>query len=121
MNDEEILRRVNRPRPSPKETRAFWLIFAAILLMFGALCMFGCASPAQRVLRSVNDYEYHNARQHEDCAVTTVFTETACAIRGGVLRKWSDALDEAGAALKRGGAFPLQLNRLKTVEKEMPK
>jgi hypothetical protein len=79
----------------------------------------GCASPAQRVLRSVNDYEYFNARWREECSALTPTPK--CPERAALLRKWDGAKREAGLALERGGDFPLQLQRLAAIEKEYPK
>ena len=86
------------------------------LLLIIVMALAGCTSPAQKVLRSVNDYEYRNARYVEECKVPA----PKCPEKAALLREWSKALDEAGAALKRGGSFPLQLQRLADTEKSYP-
>lgn len=100
-----------------------WPLVTAILLglLMIALALTGCASPAQKVLKSVNGYEFYMARYAEFCPTPSPAQSPECKAKATTLRRWSKALDEAGAALKRGGAFPLQLKRLKETEKEMVK
>lgn len=86
-----------------------------------ALCLFavgltasvlGCSSGPRAVLASVNVWEYWNARQAEDCRIST----PVCDCRWEALQAWRKRLDEAGAAVKRGGKMPLQLAALKGAE-----
>jgi hypothetical protein len=92
-------------------------ILCGLFLLMMTLVV-GCSSPSQKILRSLNDYEFHSARYADACPAPP---SDPCKAKAVVLRKWSGALDEASAALKRGGAFPLQTKRLGEVEKEMPK
>jgi hypothetical protein len=90
-------------------------VVAGLLLL--AMAMMGCASPAGRVLASTNAYEFNTARTKEECPAPP---SDPCKAKNAWLRKWSGALDEAAAALKRTGAMPLQLKRLADTEKEKP-
>jgi len=78
------------------------------------LCTIGCASPASRVLTSINSYHWHHARYGEACQTAS----EPCQTRAAVLTRWHTALGEANDALQRGGKLPLQLDALKRVEKE---
>ena len=81
---------------------------------------FGCGSaPEVKILTSANAYAYHEARYSEAC-VAVKGPET-CDQRHAVLLAWRARLDEAEAALKRGGKLPLQLAELKKQEKEASK
>lgn len=84
-------------------------------LLLCVMGMAGCASPAGKILTSANGYHFHSARYVESCPVPTA---SDCQARADVLRRWYTALGEANAALQRGGKLPLQLQALKTVEKE---
>jgi hypothetical protein len=96
------------------------IISAIGIGLFGLFLVWsvGCSTPAQKVLGSVNNYEFYTARYPEQCPVPTA---PMCPEKRALLRKWSGALDEAGSAIKRGGALPLQLERLGATEKEYPK
>ncbi len=87
---------------------------AGLLLL--PLAAFSCASPASKILTSANGYHWHSARYEETCRSQPVPQD--CPSRADVLRRWYTALDEANAALQRGGKLPLQLDALKSVEKE---
>ena len=81
---------------------------------------FGCGSASEvKILTSANAYAYHEARYSEAC-VAVKGPET-CDQRHAVLLAWRARLDEAEAALKRGGKLPLQLAELKKQEKEASK
>lgn len=80
----------------------------------------GCGtSPEVKILTSANAYAYHEARYSDACVV--VAGPATCGQRHAVLLAWRARLDEAEAALKRGGKLPLQLAELKTQEKEARK
>lgn len=74
--------------------------------------IFLCSCGPRKVLTSLNAFEYHNARQSEECAVST----PACDCRWEALFRWDKLLHEAGKAVKNGGAYPLQLKALKEAE-----
>ena len=89
----------------------------AVFLLAGG---FGCGSaPEVKILTSANAYAYHEARYSEAC-VAVKGPET-CDQRHAVLLAWRARLDEAEAALKRGGKLPLQLAELKKQEKKTSK
>lgn len=87
---------------------------ALLLPLVAAFLLVGCASPASRILTSANGYHYWSARWAERCPSPT---EALCN-EAPVLTRWHTALTEANAALQRGGKLPLQLEALKSVEKE---
>ena len=88
-----------------------------VFLLAGA---WGCGtSPEVKILTSANAYAYHEARYSDACVV--VAGPATCDQRHAVLLAWRARLDEAEAALKRGGKLPLQLAELKTQEKEARK
>ena len=77
----------------------------------------GCGtSPEVKILTSANAYAYHEARYSEACVATK--GPSSCDARHAVLVAWRGRLDEAEAALRRGGQLPLQLAELKAKEKE---
>lgn len=83
-----------------KPVTASFFALAVILLSCGT----GCSS--HTILTSVNNYAYWVERVNE--------APTPC--RHAKLEKWRQALDEANAASKRGGSFPLQLKALRDAE-----
>lgn len=91
-----------------------WELSRSGLLCVAVILLSGCASPATRVLTSVNGYHYWINRHAERCPSET---ESICK-ETSVLTRWHTALGEADAALQRGGKLPLQLDALKRVEKE---
>ena len=94
--------------------------YARALPVFLLAAAIGCgSSPQVKILTSANAYAYHEARYSEECVVN-VGTAT-CDKRHAVLIAWRARLDEAEAALKRGGKLPLQLAELKKQQKEARK
>ncbi len=88
----------------------------AVLSLVG---MFGCASSQQdKVMANVNDWHYYNARFDERCVPTG---PVGCSATNAALKTWKKGLDEAGVALLRGGAMPLQIAHIKRLEKEAKK
>ena len=97
--------------------RASHLRALPVFLLAGA---WGCGtSPEVKILTSANAYAYHEARYSDACVV--VAGPATCDQRHAVLLAWRARLDEAEAALKRGGKLPLQLAELKKQEKEASK
>lgn len=79
----------------------------------------GCStSQPDKVMASVNAFHYYNARYEERCVPTG---PTGCAATKNALRAWRKGLDEAGAALTRGGAIPLQVAHVQKLQKEVAK
>ena len=72
----------------------------------------GCGSGTRTTLTSVNAWEYFNARQTEDCRVST----PVCDCRWEELQVWRKRLDEAGKAVKNGGKYPMQLKAIGEAE-----
>ena len=91
-------------------------IATAVIILICAFLV-GCASPATRVRGAENSYEFYVARVAEECPPPS---SDACKARKAWLQKFSKAVDEAGAALKRTGPMPLQLRRLAEIEGEKP-
>lgn len=91
--------------------------FLSVMCMAGFMA--GCASPARQILTSANSYHYHSARYEEACRSQP--RPVSCDKRADTLRRWYTALQEANAALQRGGGLPLQTAALKKVEKEARK
>lgn len=94
------------------------------LLSLGALAILlvgivGCrTAEPDKIMASVNAFHFYNARYEERCVPTG---PKGCASMNAALKKWRAGLDEAGAALKRGGAIPLQVGYVQTLEKEARK
>jgi hypothetical protein len=80
----------------------------------------GCAAaPEVKILTSANAFAYYEARYSEACVASV--GPTTCDKRHAVLIAWRARLDEAEAALKRGGKLPLQLAELRKQQKEARK
>lgn len=86
----------------------FWLAVALVLVT-------GCASPAERVLTSVNAYHYWLGEYETTCAGKG--TE-ACRAWETDLRSHKARLEAAEAAIKRGGKLPLQLKAMRAAERQ---
>lgn len=87
--------------------------------VLAAVLAVGCGtSQPDRVMASVNAFHYYNARYEERCVPSG---PKGCAATNAALKAWRKGLDEAGAALKRGGEIPLQVAHVKKLEKETRK
>mgnify|MGYP006870532208 CR=1 FL=1 len=92
------------------------LSLGALALLLGAA---GCrTSEPDKVMASVNAFHFYNARYEERCVPQG---PVGCASMNAALKKWRGGLDEAGDALKRGGAMPLQVAHVQTLQKEAAK
>lgn len=87
----------------------------AIFLLLAAGCR---TAQEDRVMGSVNAYHYYNARYDERCVPTG---PVGCAATNAALKAWRKGLDEAKAALVRGGAIPLQVAHVDRLQKETKK
>lgn len=93
---------------------------ASILLACLTIATVGCGtSQAGHVLRSANDYSYYAARYAETCPDPAV--TQGCIEKAQRLQAWHGAVAEAKEALARGGACPLQVERLQRLAKEYPR
>ena len=79
----------------------------------------GCRTPTtDKAMSSVNSYYFYNARYEERCVPEG---PKGCAATKAALDKWHAGLNEAKEAISRGGKLPLQIERLKSLEKETKK
>jgi hypothetical protein len=90
----------------------FFLLLAALLLV-------GCASATKQVAGFQNRYDYRLNRYLETCQVPA--PPVSCAAQQQALKSYEKALHEAAAALKWGGAMPLQLKAMKVADKAAAK
>lgn len=89
------------------------------LLLVVALLAVGCASSQEdKVLASANAFHYYVARYDERCVPEG---PVGCAATNVALKTWKAAMSEAKDGLNRGGAIPLQVARVKKLEKEVAK
>lgn len=90
-------------------------------LLLSVVLLTGCgATGGKKVVNSVNDFYYYNARYEERC-VNVVGPKAECAATAVALEAWKSGLKEADEASKRGGNFPLQIKHLSKLEKETKK
>ena len=91
------------------------LAVASVMLLAAA---FGCASPARRVLTSVNAYHNWLGEYEARCGASAPAPAPAdCSSWYSDLRAHKARLEAAEAAIKRGGKLPLQLRAMKSAEK----
>ncbi len=103
-------------RPRVPGQRVGALSIGALALLLGSV---GCrTAEPDKVMASVNAFHFYNARYEERCVPQG---PVGCSAMNAALKKWRGGLDEAGAALKRGGAIPLQVGYVKTLQKEAAK
>jgi len=106
------------PRRSP-HVRQAGVLLSRLGLPLCLVGMLGCASSQQdKVMASVNAWDYYNHRYDERCVPTG---PVGCSATNAALKVWKKGLDEAGVALTRGGAIPLQVAHVKRLEKEAKK
>lgn len=86
--------------------------FTLPLLVLGILS--GCNWNPNKVITSANSWAFYAERRKENCAIST----PVCDCRYSVLSRWEKLLKEADKAVSRGGKYPLQLDALRSVEKE---
>ena len=81
----------------------------------------GCHSAAYQVATYQNNHDFKIARFRETCGTPAKCSDApSCEARCLALNHEEKALHEAAAALKNGGALPLQLKALKQAEKAAP-
>ena len=91
----------------------------ALAVLSLVIALAACASSQQdKVMASVNAWDFYNHRYDERCVPTG---PVGCSATNTALKVWKRGLDEAGVALARGGAIPLQVAHVKRLEKEAKK
>ena len=95
---------------SPRRSRV------VLLSLLGAAIFTSCSPTANKCLTSANAWAFHYARYQEACVPQG---SVECACRYEALDRWRRALDEANAAMSRGGKMPLQLQALEDAKRAL--
>jgi 16S rRNA G1207 methylase RsmC len=77
----------------------------------------GCSSATTKVATSQNSYDFREARYEESCVVAN--PPVACTQAQVGLVAWEKHLHEAAKALSHGGKLPLQIQAIKSDEKNL--
>lgn len=106
------------------------LIVLGVVLLGLAFFSFGCTSLFSTTPASVfdinveklaqNNYYYYNARFKFKCPSMDSAVCTDLKPQAVFLQKWYQAIEEAGAAIERGGKLPLQKEMLKKFNAQAP-
>jgi len=91
------------------------IAIAACACLFAASCG---SSQADRVMASINEFHFVNARYEERCVPEG---PKGCAATSAALKKWSSGIGEAKDGLKRGGKITLQVSYVEKLGKEAKK
>ena len=89
------------------KTRRWEVPLLVALGVAALLAASGCTSPGVKIATLVNVREYHAARYTEACRVEPF--PSWCKPKYDQLQVCRKCIEEAGAALQRGGKFPLQM------------